>query len=91
MSWQLSASRFDLGGDEHPGLAAVSLAFAAFVVFLPELADEPERLRPVCYVAALLPFGSFLGFFILGFSDRRAMLGALTEAESSAGAGLGEG
>ena len=63
------------------GLAAVSLAFAGFVLFLPELADQPERLRPVCYVASLLPFGSFLGFFILGFSDRRLILAALSEAE----------
>lgn len=73
------------------GLAAVSLAFAGFVIFLPELADEPERLRPVCYAASLLPFGSFLGFFILGFSDRQLMLAALTEAESGAEAGLAEG
>lgn len=65
------------------GLAGVSLAFAAFVIFLPELADQPERLRPVCYVASLLPFGSFLGFAVLGFSDRRVMLAALAEAESN--------
>ena len=64
------------------GLATVSLAFAAFIVFLPELADDPERLRPVCYVASLLPLGSFLGFFLLGFSDRRLMLATLAAAES---------
>ena len=66
------------------GLAAVSLAFAGFIIFLPELAEQPERLRAVCYVASILPFGSFLGFFGLGFSDRRLMLDTLSEAESSA-------
>ena len=64
------------------GLAAVSLAFAAFIVFLPELAEQPERLRAVCYVASALPFGSFLGFFGLGLSDRRLMIDTLVEAES---------
>ena len=62
---------------------AVSLAFAAFVVVLPELAQEPTTLRAVCYVAAALPFGSFLGFAVLGVSDRRLILGALEVAEAT--------
>lgn len=64
------------------GLAAISLAFSGFIVYLPELAQQPELLRSVCYLAALLPFGSFLGFFILGFSDRRLMRTALSQAET---------
>jgi hypothetical protein len=62
------------------GLAVASLAFAGFIVFLPELADEPARLRAVCYIASLLPMGGFLGFFVLGFSDRHVMRAALAEA-----------
>jgi len=64
------------------GLAVASLAFAGFILYLPELADQPENLRAVCYVASLLPFGSFLGFFVLGLSDRRVMRGVLAEAEA---------
>lgn len=63
------------------GLAFVSLAFAAFLLVLPGLATEPDRLRPVCYAASVLPFGGFLGFFVLGFSDRRLMLDTLRAAE----------
>jgi hypothetical protein len=63
------------------GLAAVSLAFSAFIVFLPSLAQDPARLRGVCMLAALLPLGAFLGFFVLGFSDRRLMLATLTDAQ----------
>lgn len=66
------------------GLAAVSLGFAAFVYFLPELATDPRGLRLICRVASLLPFGSFLGFFVLGFSDRRLMLEVLDEASGAA-------
>ena len=73
------------------GLAAVSLAFAGFIVFLPELAAEPERLRPVCYVASLLPVGSFLGFAILGLSDRRLMLTTVAAADSGSESGDAEG
>lgn len=64
------------------GLAAASLAFTGFIIFLPELADQPERLRTVCYVAAVLPGWSFLTFFILGLSDRRLMLRVLAESEA---------
>lgn len=64
------------------GLAAISLAFSGFILYLPELAEQPELLRSVCYVAALLPFGSFLGFFILGFSDRRLIREALSLEET---------
>ena len=53
------------------GIAFVSLAFGGFLVFLPELAEHTELLRPFCYVASILPFGSFLGFFFLGLRDRR--------------------
>lgn len=63
------------------GLSLVSLGFAAFIVILPTLATNPETLRWICYVAALLPFGSFLGFFVLGLSDRRVMLDALRVAD----------
>ena len=62
------------------GLAFVSLAFGGFLVFLPELADDARLLRPLCYVASLLPFGSFLGFFLLGWRDRRLMLEVLGAA-----------
>lgn len=63
------------------GLSLVSLGFAAFIIFLPGLASNPEPLRWICYVAASLPLGSFLGFFVLGFSDRRLMLETLEGAE----------
>jgi len=68
------------------GLALVSLAFAAFIFFLPELAASVSGLQTVCYIGALLPFGSFLGFAVLGFSDRRLILDSLRreEAELSA-------
>ena len=59
------------------GLSIVSLGFAAFIVFLPTLASDPDSLRWICYVAALLPFGSFLGFFFLGLSDRHLMIETL--------------
>ena len=62
------------------GLAFVSLAFGGFLIFLPELADDARLLRPLCYVASLLPFGSFLGFFLLGWRDRRLMLEVLGAA-----------
>jgi hypothetical protein len=62
------------------GLALVSLGFAGFILFLPELATDPRRLRVICYVASLLPLGSFVGFFILGLSDRGLMLRTLREA-----------
>ena len=38
------------------GIAFVSLAFGGFLIFLPELAIEVGSLRPVFYVASLLPF-----------------------------------
>jgi hypothetical protein len=62
------------------GLALVSLAFAVFILFLPELAASVSGLHTVCYFAAILPFGSFLGFGILGFSDRRLILESLERA-----------
>lgn len=58
-------------------LATVSLAFATFLVFLPALASQPGAIGLVCYLAALLPFGGFLGFAVLGFADRRLILDAL--------------
>lgn len=63
------------------GLAAVSLAFAAFLLFLPNLSEDPSRLRAVCYVGSMLPFGGFVGFFGLGLSDRRLILSALRDAD----------
>ena len=57
------------------GLAFVSLAFGGFLLFLPELAEDTELLRPFCYVASLLPLGSFLGFFVLGLHDIVAVAG----------------
>jgi len=62
------------------GLAFVSLAFGGFLLFLPALANDTELLRPFCYVASLLPFGSFLGFFILGLRDRRLIIDVLKSA-----------
>lgn len=64
------------------GLAFVSLAFGLFLLYLPELAEPGDLLRPFCYIAALLPFGSFLGFFFLGLRDRRFILQVLDAAES---------
>jgi hypothetical protein len=66
------------------GLALVSLAFAAFILFLPELADQATGLRMVCYTAAILPVGSFLGFAAFGLSDRRLILDSLSKAETGA-------
>ena len=59
------------------GIAFVSLAFGGFLIFLPELAEDIKLLRPYCYVASILPFGSFLGFFVLGLSDRRLIVDVL--------------
>lgn len=64
------------------GLAAVSLAFAGFIVMLPEFAQDPEALRLICYVGAALPFFAFLGFFVLGLSDRALILRTLAEARA---------
>ena len=66
------------------GIAFVSLAFGGFLIFLPELATEAEKLRPFCYVASLLPLGSFLCFFILGIRDRRLIVEALNASEVDA-------
>ena len=65
------------------GLAAVSLLFGAFLLFLPALAENKDPLRPFCYVASLLPLGSFLGFFLLGIRDRRLIVEVLKSAEDS--------
>jgi hypothetical protein len=65
------------------GIAFVSLAFGVFLVFLPELAEDVALLRPYCYVASLLPFGSFLGFFVLGLRDRRLILDVLGTEETA--------
>jgi hypothetical protein len=59
------------------GIAFVSLAFGGFLIFLPELSDDAKLLRPLCYVASLLPFGSFIGFFFLGLRDRRLIIKVL--------------
>jgi len=63
------------------GLSFVSLAFGAFLLFLPELADDAGLLRPFCYAASLLPFGSFLGFFFLGLRDRQLIVAVLDTAK----------
>ena len=65
------------------GLAFVSLAFGAFLLFLPELGDDADLLRPFCYAASLLPFGSFLGFFFLGLRDRQLIIVVLDAAKRS--------
>jgi hypothetical protein len=59
------------------GIALVSLAFGVFLILLPRLAENADLLRPYCYIASLLPFGSFLGFFVLGLSDRRLIVDVL--------------
>jgi hypothetical protein len=59
----------------------VSLAFGVFLLFLPELADDADLLRPFCYAASLLPFGSFLGFFLLGLRDRQLIVAVLEAAQ----------
>ena len=63
------------------GLAFVSLAFGGFLIFLPDLATESDLLRPMCYIASLLPIGSFFGFFILGLRDRKLILKVLAAEE----------
>jgi len=62
------------------GLGLVSLAFAGFLAFLPELTPDPGVLRIICYVAAALPFFSFLGFVGLGLGDRRFIVRTLERA-----------
>ena len=64
------------------GIAFVSLAFGGFLIFLPELAIEIGSLRPFCYVASLLPFGSFVGFFFLGLRDRQLIITVLKSADA---------
>lgn len=64
------------------GLGLVSLAFAGFLAFLPELAPDPGVLRLICYVAAALPFFSFLGFVGLGLSDRSFIVRTLERARA---------
>jgi hypothetical protein len=64
------------------GLAFVSLAFGGFLIFLPELAEDNSLLRSFCYVASLLPFGSFLGFFLLGLRDHRIIVEVLNAVDA---------
>lgn len=64
------------------GLAFVSLAFGGFLIFLPELAEDGQLFRPFCYVASLLPFGSFVGFFFLGLRDRQLIVRVISAAEA---------
>ena len=64
------------------GIAFVSLAFGGFLIFLPELAIEIGSLRSFCYVASLLPFGSFVGFFFLGLRDRQLIITVLKSADA---------
>jgi len=61
-------------------LATLSLGFGAFMLFLPELTQDPGALQPISYMGSLLPFGSFLSFFVLGLKDRRFMLDVLEAA-----------
>ena len=63
------------------GIAFVSLAFGGFLIFLPELAEDARLLRPFCYVASVLPIGSFIGFFFLGLRDRRLIIKVLNSNE----------
>jgi hypothetical protein len=63
------------------GLAFVSLAFGGFLIFLPELAEDSELFRPFCYVASLLPLGSFVGFFFLGLRDRQLIVDVLNSVK----------
>lgn len=64
------------------GLGFVSLAFGSFLIFLPDLAEDSGLLRSFCYVASLLPFGSFLGFFVLGLRDRRLIVKVLDSVDN---------
>lgn len=68
------------------GLAFVSLAFGGFLIFLPDLAESADLLRPLCYAASLLPFGSFFGFFFLGLRDRQLIVEVLDSADDEPGA-----
>jgi hypothetical protein len=65
------------------GLAVVFLGFGCFLVFLPELAEQNNVLRLVCYIAALLPFGGFLAFFVLGLRDRAHIVEVLATADAA--------
>jgi len=69
------------------GLSFMSLAFGLFLVFLPQLADDPAALTWFCYVASLLPFGSFLGFFVLGIRDRNLIAEVLSALDPEHGNG----
>lgn len=60
-------------------LAFISLAFGLFLIFLPRLVEDPSSLRWFCYAASLLPFGGFLGFFVLGMRDRNLITDVLAE------------
>lgn len=63
------------------GLAFVSFAFGVFLLFLPQLSDDPTTLKWFCYLASVLPIGSFIGFFGLGIRDRNLIVEVLSMLE----------
>ena len=94
----LSAERKNIPNVYNPitdtWVAEYDSVVIGFMIFLPDLVPDPGALRPICYVGSLLPFGSFLGFFVFGFKDRRLMLDVLEAGkqagdESEAGAWTG--
>lgn len=62
------------------GIALISLIFTLFLVFLPEWAGPGGFMAVVCRVAAVVPFFSFVTFFVLGIGDYRAMRRVLDAA-----------
>ena len=65
------------------GITLISLMFTLFLVFLPQMAEPVSDLRLICWIAAVVPFFSFITFFALGISDYRTMQKVLLEARSS--------
>jgi hypothetical protein len=62
------------------GIALISLMFAMFLAFLPQMAEQISELKFICWIAAVVPLFSFITFFVLGIGDYRAMREVLKEA-----------
>ncbi len=63
----------------HWGLALLALTFSGVLVALPELAAEPGPVRPMCWLAAVLPLVGSLGTLRARIEDRRQIRRALRE------------
>jgi len=67
------------------GIALISLMFALFLMFLPQMAEQASTLQFICWIAAVVPFFSFAAFFVLGIGDYRAMRMVLADVRRSEG------